>query len=117
MALSCKLYVLLVALLVSLAVVEGANLSSLTKGLLIRKSSASSTNLLNDQKDFSEFTSKRETIPRELSEGGEEEGGEHDHDDEHHDDSNKPWGAVLGATLIVNFATLTGVIFLIHCFT
>ena len=36
-----------------------------------------------------------------------------DHADEDHDDTSKPWGLVIGFTLLVNLATLTGVLFLI----
>ena len=46
------------------------------------------------------------TILRNLAE---EE--DHDGEEEHHDE--KPWGKVIGFTLIVNLATLSGVIFLI----
>ncbi len=41
---------------------------------------------------------------------------EEDEDHDHGDSASKPWGIVLLSTLIVNFATITGVIFLIPVF-
>jgi zinc transporter ZupT len=38
---------------------------------------------------------------------------DHDHDHDHGAEESKPWGSVIGFTLVVNLATLSGVIFLI----
>ena len=69
------------------------------------------------------FTRKNMSIQRHQLVDGESEEHEKDNMDKndrnkhHHDDDhrNKPWGEVLGATIIVNLAALVGVIFLIPC--
>ena len=69
--------------------------------------SATSTNLtvvsLRGKKNL--LTSKTATL-RNIAE-------DHDHDHDHDDDEAKPWGKVFGTTLLVNVATLSGVVFLI----
>lgn len=73
---------------------------------LLRKSPTSSFNILDRALSF-------RALEGEEHEGEEHEGEEHE--GEHHDDDEKkpkPWGRVFGGTLLVNLATILGVVFL-----
>jgi hypothetical protein len=73
------------------------------------------THSLRKNQESLPFLSKQKRQRRASEDDGHEEGhGDHDHDDhDDHDDKPNPWGAVIGGTLLVNLATILGVIFLV----
>lgn len=76
----------------------------LTAQLLISVVAASST--AHDEDEFLSF--KRRTAEDDHGDDHDE-----DHHDEDHADEGKPWGLVIGYTILVNLVTLVGVVFLI----
>ncbi len=74
--------------------------------LLIASSSSVPTLKLGEHEDLEE----KSRLLQEVSASPSED--HHDEEEEHHDDEKrKPWGEVIGASLLVNLATLSGVIF------
>jgi hypothetical protein len=73
-----------------------------------RFNEASNRQSIEDQQGFASF--QRLTA--------EDDHAHEDHADEDHTESNsKPWGKVIGTTLLINMATLAGIIFLVPAFS
>ena len=69
--------------------------------------------LVEHQDEFASFA----RMMAENDTHDDEHGDEHGDEDEDHDDKKKPWGLVIGFSILINLATLVGIVFLIPAFS